>query len=273
MKADELLKAGRLTEALAALQQQVRDDPADPKLRVFLFQLLAVLGQWDKALTQLNISADMDPANLLMAQICRDALAAEAFRAEVFAGRRLPLVFGEPPEWVGLLLQSNQIAETGGSSPDAARELRERAFEAAPTTSGTINGEPFEWIADADSRLGPMLEAVINGRYNWIPFMRLKKVVIEKPVDLRDLAWTGAQVTFANGGQTIALIPTRYPGSEAAPDARIIMARTTEWVDRDGDTHIGLGQRLLATDQGEFPLMDVREIELAGIEDEAAATA
>ena len=51
------------------------------------------------------------------------------------------------------------------------------------------------------------------------------------------------------------------------------MARTTEWVDRDGDTHIGLGQRLLATDQGEFPLMDVREIELAGIEDEAAATA
>ena len=47
MQADELVKAGRLDEALAALQQQVRDRPADAKLRVFLFQLLAVMGRWE----------------------------------------------------------------------------------------------------------------------------------------------------------------------------------------------------------------------------------
>jgi type VI secretion system protein ImpE len=72
-------------------------------------------------------------------------------------------------------------------------------------------------------------------------------------------------LTFANGGETVALIPTRYPGSDRSSDPRILMARSTEWTDRDGDTHIGLGQRLLATDQGEFPLMDVRDIELAGV--------
>jgi protein involved in temperature-dependent protein secretion len=35
MQADELLRAGRLEEALAALEGQVRSDPADAKLRGF----------------------------------------------------------------------------------------------------------------------------------------------------------------------------------------------------------------------------------------------
>jgi len=87
-------------------------------------------------------------------------------------------------------------------------------------------------------------------------------VRVEKPVDLRDVAWTPAHLTLANGGETVALIPTRYPGSESAPDSKLVMARATEWVERPGSTYLGLGQRLLATDQGEFPLMDVRTIQL-----------
>jgi len=35
----------------------------------------------------------------------------------------------------------------------AGIELRDKAFEAAPMTAGKINGEVFEWIADADERL------------------------------------------------------------------------------------------------------------------------
>ncbi|MFO1349473.1 MAG: hypothetical protein U1F68_01835 [Gammaproteobacteria bacterium] len=36
------------------MQEQVRKNPANAKYRVFLFQLLAVLGQWERALNQLN---------------------------------------------------------------------------------------------------------------------------------------------------------------------------------------------------------------------------
>jgi type VI secretion system protein ImpE len=72
-----------------------------------------------------------------------------------------------------------------------------------------------------------------------------------------------ATLTLANGGETVALLPTRYPGSEQSSDPRIIMARSTDWIEKDADTVLGLGQRLLATDQGEFPIMDVREIQLA----------
>jgi type VI secretion system protein ImpE len=112
--------------------------------------------------------------------------------------------------------------------------------------------------------LGPLLEAIVNGRYYWIPFARLRELRIEKPCDLRDIAWTPAHITLENGGDTVALIPTRYPGTERAPDPRLIMARGTEWLERPGSTFLGVGQRLFATDQGEHGLMDVRVIEFEG---------
>ena len=46
MQAEQSLREGRLRDALAELQAQVRKEPADAKYRIFLFQLLAVLGLW-----------------------------------------------------------------------------------------------------------------------------------------------------------------------------------------------------------------------------------
>src|SRR5207253_2369151 len=110
----------------------------DAKLRVFMFQLLAVTGQWERAATQLKVCNDQDPSTLLMAQVCGPALAAENLRAEIFAGKRSPLLLGEPAEWVGSLLQAHKHFADGHF--EAAAELRDKAFEAAPATSGSING-------------------------------------------------------------------------------------------------------------------------------------
>ena len=83
MSADQLLRDGKLDEALAALQQDVRAKPADAKLRVFLFQLLAVQGSWERALTQLNVAGEMDASNLAMVQTYREAIRCELLRAEM----------------------------------------------------------------------------------------------------------------------------------------------------------------------------------------------
>ncbi|MFW6162403.1 MAG: type VI secretion system accessory protein TagJ [Planctomycetota bacterium] len=256
----ELVKDGKLDEALAALTEQVRARPADAKLRVFLFQLLCVRGDWERAMTQLNVAADMDPETVLMAQVCRPALNCEAFRAEVFAGNRAPMLFGEPEDWMAWLIQANQHVAQGELS--AAAELRDQAFDAAPAVDGTIDGTPFAWVADADTRLGPTLEAIVEGRYYWIPFQNIRQVLIEEPADLRDAVWMPAQFVWANGGNTVGLIPTRYAGSEAADDPGIQLARKTVWEEHDGGHFLGLGQRMLCTDQGEYPLMDVRSIAL-----------
>jgi type VI secretion system protein ImpE len=249
-----------LQEALAELQAQVKKRPADPRLRVFLFQILSVLGDWKRALTQLEVAAQLDPTALAMRETYRDVLRCEVVRGEIFAGRGSPLVFGEPAEWIALLLRALQLCAE--ERFEEAASLRGRAFEDAPATSGLIDDHPFTWIADADARLGPMLEAVVSGRYYWIPFMRLREIAIEKPVDLRDVAWTPATLTFTNGGESVALIPTRYPGSESSPNPSIVLARSTDWIERPFETYFGSGQRLLATDLGEFPLMDVRVVKL-----------
>ena len=258
MHAEALLKEGDLDGALKDLTDKVRAAPADPKLRVFLFQLLAVRGEWNRALNQLNVAAEMNPQNLMMAQMCRAALQCEVLRERIFAGQRTPLVLGEPEEWVGLMIQASERTAAGDAAGAAA--LRQRALEGAPAAAGTIDGEPFEWIADADSRLGPILEVIVDGRYYWAPLHRFSRIEIEPPADLRDVVWLPARLTFTNGGDTVALIPTRYAGSEKSDDGAIRLARKTVWEDRGEDCFAGLGQRLLATDANEYPIMSVRSI-------------
>ncbi len=261
MQPELSLHQGQPEAALAQLQSEIKRDPANPKLRVFLFQLLTVLGQWQRALTQLKLAGDLDPANLLMVQTYREAIQCEALRAEVFAGKRSPLVFGDPQQWLALLVEALRLDAEG--RPQDARELRNLSFESAPSVAGTLNGVGFDWIADADSRLGPVLEAIVNGQYYWIPFQQIGKIEIEAPVDLRDLVWMPVQFLWVNGGGASGLIPTRYPGSESSPDPLIQMARKTEWEELADGTYRGLGQRILTTSADDYSLMDARHIELS----------
>ena len=264
-RARELLRAGELTAALTVLQDQVRADPSNAEKRVFMFQLLSVLGQWERAATQLEVAAQLDASTLAMVQMYREALKCEALRVDVFAGRKSPLIFGQPEEWLALLIEALLV----GEHPAQSDALRAKALELAPPSSGSLNGERFEWLADADSRIGPVCEAIINGRYYWVPFARLSRVDIEAPTDLRDVAWTPAHFQFTNGGEVVGIIPSRYPGSETAEDATLCLARKTSWLQLRPEVFEGLGQRLLATDAGEYPLFDVRTIVL----DEAPSAA
>jgi type VI secretion system protein ImpE len=252
------LKEGRPDEALQLLTAQVRANPADAKRRIFMFQLLALLGQWERAQNQLNVSGELDAENLLMVGAYTTALNGELVRADVFEGKRSPVVIGEPQQWLALLLQALKFNAEG--RPGQAAPLREQAFEQADAVGGDIDGTPFAWMADADPRFGPCLEIIVNGGYSWVPFARIRELKFEAPEDLRDKIWAPVQVTWTNGGQAVGFIPCRYPGSERAEDTDVVLARKTEWTEAAEDFHVGWGQRMLATDAGEYPLLDIRTI-------------
>jgi type VI secretion system protein ImpE len=270
MTAEEYIRAGDLDGALLTLREAIRKDPADAKLRVFLFQLLSVNGDWEKALTQLNLIADISPDAMLLAQIFRPVIQCEALRAEVFAGKRSPLIFGEPQEWIGLLVHATSLAAAGNLRE--AREIMNRALEEAPAVPGSINEHDFEWIADADSRLGPVLEAVIDGKYYWVPFNRIARIDISRPTDLRDLVWITATFTWSNGGESSGLIPVRYAGSESSADSGVRLSRKTDWRDVGEGFYFGQGQRLFATDAGEYPLLETLVIKLNSTAPQTSAT-
>lgn len=267
MEAEELLRAGRLEETHSALEHAIRSHPEDAKLRVFFFQLLAVSGQWDRALTQLKVAAQLDALNLLTAQMYEAVLHCEMLRREVFAGRQTPLLFGRPEPWMGWLVQAGILAVQGNY--EAAAELRGKALEDAPAIGGTVDGESFEWLADGDSRLGPMLEAIVDGKYYWVPFQATKTIQISDPQDLSDLVWAPANFTWVNEGQSQGFIPTRYASSEASEHDAVRLARRTEWIEKPGQTYFGLGQRMFATDVREYAVLDIRRIDLHHVEGEA----
>lgn len=261
---EDLLRAGDPEAALAALQREVRSEPANLKLRVFLFQLLCVLGDWERARDQLKALAELDAGSLPLVHLYGAAINCELLRREVFAGARTPVMLGEPLPWVALLLQALS-AEAHGKRREA-KVLRGEAVEQANPVPGSIDGQAFEWIADADSRLGPICEAVIDGKYYWVPFERIRSIALEAPSDLRDFLWMPAHLGLVNGGDTAALLPARYSGSESSSDGLIQLGRKTEWKEVAPETFHGLGQRMLTTDADEYPLLNVRLVELRGAE-------
>lgn len=261
--AESTLRDGDPALALSHLVTAVKAKPADARLRIFMAQLLCVLGQWERAHTQLNVVADLMPSAGPMREMVGHALRCELLRAEVFAGKRAPMVFGQPDEWLAMLIES--LLQSGQGNQAMADDLATRAFEAAPAVPGSINGERFEWIADADSRLGPVLEAFVNGKYYWIPFSRLTKVSLETPQDLRDMVWAPAYLTFDNGGEVVAMIPSRYPGSQASEDPLIQLSRKTDWAPLGEPKHeryTGLGQRVFATSLGDQNLLGILLMQL-----------
>lgn len=249
-----------LAATTAQVQDSVRQKPADDKLRVHLFQLYAQAGQWQKALAQLQVAAKLNEAHKMLAHAYRLALRAELLREDIFRGTRTPNILGQPLQWISYLVDALQ--EDGKGQHLRAAELRALAMEAATPTSGRMDEKPFEWIADADSRIGPVLEAYVNGDYYWVPFEAIVEIKVDAPVDLRDLVWIPAHLKLVNEGLHPVLLPARYPLlGEDAEDGHL-QSRLTSWAPLGEDGWRGQGIKIFATDTDEASILDVRHIRL-----------
>ncbi len=85
--AEEFFRSGDLQGCLQSLQDTVRKNPADAKLRIFLAQVLMVQGNWERALNQLKVIGEMEASALPMVHAYGSAIHCERLRAEVFASR------------------------------------------------------------------------------------------------------------------------------------------------------------------------------------------
>lgn len=246
-------------KALAAATALVKRAPADPRCRVALFQLLVLTGQWERALTQAKVAAEMDAGALPMARSFEVLIACEQLRARVLQARMTPLIMGEPREWLASFFEALRLDNDG--KHEAARQLRELALQDLPAVSGNIDGQTFEWLTDADSRFGPAMEVCIAGKYYWLPYEQIRRIVIEPPSDLRDFAWIPAELTLTNAGQMPCFLPARYPGSERHANGAVVLGRSTEWLESAAGSYVGAGQRELASDVSTYPLLSCRLIE------------
>lgn len=264
---DALLREGDLDGARAALVDNVRTKPGDDKARMFLFQLLCVTGEWEKARKQLQALAQVADNAQMLAATYNQAIEAELLRAEVFTGKAdMPVLVGMGGWVEGVAQAISLAAKSHFAEADAVRDT---AFGQAPDTPGTLEtasaaAQSFDWLADADMRFGPSFEAIVAGRYGLVPFDAVVSITSDGPQDLRDTVWYPVQLALKSGQSIAAFLPARYPGSEASGSAAIRLGRQTDWVEQgagDATLEAGLGQRLLSlSGGGDAALLDLRKL-------------
>ncbi|MEM7666605.1 MAG: type VI secretion system accessory protein TagJ [Pseudomonadota bacterium] len=257
-QADELLAGGDIAGARKQLIEEVRANPGDIPIRMFLFQIFALLGEYDRAKAQLETIAKLDPEARMLAVAYNQCMDAEEVRSAVFAGEQ-PAPMLADVDWGPKLVEALQARQKGADNADA---LYGEAFDAAPTSAGTTDtGIEFEWMADADPRFGPVTEAIIAGRYGLLPFAALESLVIIAPQDLRDTIWIPAEFGMTQGARVAGFIPARYPGSEASDDTAVVRGVATDWVGDDDSGHC-VGHRVFTfSDGSELPLQQLRKVE------------
>ncbi|AYV45141.1 virulence protein SciE type [Caulobacter flavus] len=260
VSAEERLDAGDILGARAALVETVRARPRDIESQVFLFHVMAIQGDWEKAAARLRAIVALDPAYRMFGLLYGAAIGAEVARAEVFAGRRPPDLLCATAPWTEAFVAAFAGALAGDP---ASIEARDMAADEALDVPGRWNDQDIDWIADTDDRLGPMLEAIVDGRWGLLPFEAVAELRSEGPRHLRDLIWLPAHVTLRSGERAAALLPTRYPGTEMEPDDTLKLARQTIWKPGAGGV-TAAGQRVLTGgEEIDLDLLSLRSLVMA----------
>ena len=261
--ADALFREGDLDGARAALITRVKASPDDVPTRMFLFQLLAIAGEWAKARAQLNTIAQFSPEAQMLAVAYGQAIDAERQRAIALAGLQPVPVLARGGDWIDGIVAA--LGQLGRGELQAAVEQRDAALDSAPDTPGTLEADgidpvSFDWLADSDPWFGPSLEAIIGGKWGLLPFDALEWIKSAGARDLRDTVWFPVEIGLRSGPSVAAFLPARYPGSDLATDIAQRLGQATDWAD-DGR---GIGQHVLITSAGvDIGLVSLRQLRFA----------
>ncbi len=260
LSSQELIRSGRLAEAKAALQLEVKDNPQDYRLRTSLFELLCVIGEWQRADHTLAVMADESVEVAEGVVLYRKLLAAEAKRREFLAGGAPPtLPLGDAA--LGPYLEAIRLLADG--KPQEAAAMLDQAESSRPAVSGVRSGVPFSDLRDADDRFAAVLEAHLGDEYVWLPLAKLHSLRVYPPTKLRDLMFAPAMVDWGQGVRPV-FVPVRYPGSEHDPRSDVQLARMTTTRTELAEPVLGLGQRVLLVGDAQVSLLALDLVQLDG---------
>lgn len=273
MTATEAFQAGDLAAAIEQQTREVRTKPMDHARRLFLFELLAFNGEFDRAKTQLGTVSYEDVGLEAATQKYRLLTESETARRRVYQEGLTPQFLTDAPEHMRLRLEAVQRLREGNGK--MAADLLAEAEEVTPTISGMLNDQPFTLLRDADDILGPILEVMANGQYFWVPLEQVVAVMVNAPKYPRDLIWIPARLEMdATAGEVF--LPTLYPLTPTHTDPLVKLGRKTEWL-QDGDSPVrGAGARMFLKDDDAISLLDWRTLEVQEVRQgsgEAAAPA
>jgi len=267
----QLMAGQSLNDTLAQVEGQIKQKPADADLRASFVQLLCLMGNWSRALTQLKSWRALKPQAQPTVTLLEQAIGGEVKRARVFSGEDSPRMPGDSWSWAEQLLQALRADRRGDHAQ--AQALRAAAFDAAALNPGQLQrqGEEqahaFDWLIDGDGRLGPLCELMVNGEYSWLPFSAISELRFQPPASVTDLVWRHTLVRLIDGSEQVCQIPARYPLAQDDDD-RYRLGSLTEWrpLSADEQQFSGHGQKSWLSAQDDFPLLNLETLNFATAE-------
>lgn len=239
-----------LAQHVERITGSIRSQPQTAQHRIALANVASLLGDYDRALQQIQTAALLDKKLEPTAHMLRILIRGERLRERVFSGACRPLVLGEPESWLGIYLQA--LSEP----PDRAAELRLSVTNDLPELGGQADDSEFAWFCDGDSRLGPSFELILNGEYYWISATNVAKIDFTQPTSVLDLVWAPVKLKLVNGGAHDAYMPARYPiaSTSTTEDDAILIGSRTEWDEVSGHTWHGRGRRTWLANGEDIPM-------------------
>lgn len=263
-KAQELLAASHLNEAIEELVRQVKANPNDSVSRTSLFELSCLAGDWERAERQLDVIGHQSTEAQLGVMVYRANINAERERRRVFTEGVQPHFLREPPAYVDLLVEALNQVNRGQMAE--ARTTLDRAEEERPAMAGKLNGKEFQDFRDYDDFIAPVLELIVKDKYVWLPFEQIKSIQISPPRQLRDMIWASAHVEALDGTIGEVYMPTLYAGTTDAANDQVRLGRMTDWRQLSDDLYRALGLRLFLVDGEDKTLFDATPVEFTGTE-------
>jgi type VI secretion system protein ImpE len=258
MAATDLYKSGRLADAINAQIEEVKVAPADQAKRLFLFELLAFAGGWERARRQIE-AVRYDDVDLDMAtQAYHSLIDSELLRRRVLKGEAQPQFLAEPPEHALLRLEAARSV-AAAQYPEAGRILSQ-ADASAPEIEGQLNERRFTGLRDCDDLFGSVLEVMTHGAYYWVPFEHIDALTLKPPRFPRDLIWIPARLE-ASGSAGDVFLPALYPASAEHADDEIKLGRRTDWLVAEQGPVLGVGQRTFLVNDDSIALLEWRTLQ------------
>lgn len=262
-----LINAGRLDEAIGALGESLRSNPANYRRRTTLFTLLCYVGNHQRAEQQLTALAQEGPSLQLGAESWRAALQAGRERERLFAeGRKPAMALGlREPEYLAPYAEVIRCTAAGDlAAATAAAQAGEALRPPCPcqlSVRAPGGGEArldVPDLRDVDDRFGPFLELFIGDEYAWLPLSLVESLEVPRPRHLLDLLYTPVTLRTV-AGPLNAIMPVLYPRTAEHADPQVRLGRMTVFGDGDELT-LAAGARLFAGSDEDFPLLDLGRV-------------
>ncbi|MDB5407390.1 MAG: SciE type virulence protein [Rhodospirillales bacterium] len=260
--ARNLFEAGKLRDAIAAMNTEVKSHPADTQRRGFLADLLCLVGNLERADMQFDAIAQQETSLAPGVALVRQLIRGEQARRQFFDAGRAPELVGSAPDHLCLAIRAS-IELRRGDVETAARLLGE-AEALRPPVKGHCDGRAFDDFRDLDDLTAGFFEVITStGKYFAIPIERVVTVDFRAPERPRDLTWRRAHMTVDDGPDGEVFLPANYVSQSDNADDAACLGRSTDWVGGGTLPTRGVGQRSFLIGDESVPIMQIGRLDFA----------